>query len=178
MADREVESDLQEIPEIPDILENVLIYALDEGKTKMEQGADVVPFTMLVVKDNLFIETHPGDSAEECFSYARHTVEGARGADAYAFCYDGYVDTDAGVLDALIAEGGMAGEDEGYAICYLYTATEGAEDAAPVFESEPAYVGSAPNFMCNLKEAAVYSEDEIDERYLLEEEAAEDIQPE
>ena len=75
MADREVESSDVEVPEIPEILEKVLLFSLDEAKEKMTQGSDVVPFTALVVKENLFIENHPADSAEECFNLARHTVE-------------------------------------------------------------------------------------------------------
>lgn len=162
MADRVVESNETEVPEIPETLEKVLLFALDEAKEKMSQGAEVVPFTTLVVKDNLFIESHPGDTAEECFSFARHTVQGARGAEAYAFCYDGYVETDAGTQDAMIAEGGVPGEDEGYAIGYLYS-IDGDE---VTFEEEPAYIGSSPNFMEALKDADEYGDDEIDERYL------------
>ena len=163
MADRVVDTDSQDVPEIPEMLERVLLFALDEGKQKMLAGEDVVPFTSLVVKDNVFIETHPGNNPEECFNYARHTVQGARGADAYAFCYDGYVETDAGTKDALIAEGGIPGADEGFAVSYLYEPKEG---AAPVFESEPAYVGTAPNFMVALKEASEYSDADIDSKYL------------
>lgn len=170
MADRIVENESAEVPEIPETLEKVLLFALDEAKQKMSQQADVIPFTTLVVKENLFIETHPGDNAEECFNYAKHTVKGARGADAYAFCYDGFVDTDDGMLDALIAEGGIPGEDEGYAICYLY---EIGDNDEVVFDDEPAYVGAAPNFMADLKEASEYSDDEIDERYLDEDEVEE-----
>ena len=88
MADRNIENASTEVPEIPDELERVLVFALDEAKEKIEGGEDVIPFTTLVVKDNLFIESHPGDSAEECFGYARHTVEGARGAEAYAALAD------------------------------------------------------------------------------------------
>ena len=162
MVDRVVESGETEVPEIPEILEKVLLFALDEAKEKMSQGADVVPFTTLVVKENLFIESHPGDSAEACFAFARHTVEGARGAEAYVFCYDGYVETDAGTQDAIIAEGGVPGDDEGYAIGYVYNIV----DDKPVFESDPAYIGAAPNFMAKLKDAAEYDEEEIDEKYL------------
>ena len=162
MVDRVVESGETEVPEIPEILEKVLLFALDEAKEKMSQGADVVPFTTLVVKENLFIESHPGDSAEECFAFARHTVEGARGAEAYGFCYDGYVETDAGTQDAIIAEGGVPGDDEGYAIGYVSNIV----DDKPVFESDPAYIGAAPNFMAKLKDAAEYDEEEIDEKYL------------
>lgn len=166
MADRIVENDSEEIPEIPEILEKVLLFALDEAKQKMSQGADVIPFTSLVVKDNLFIETHPGDSPEECFNYAKHTVKGARGAEAYALCYDGFIDTDDGMMDALIAEGGIPGEDIGFAICYLYEIDEASGQIN--FEDEPAYVGEAPNFMCDLKDAVEYADEEIDERYLEE----------
>ncbi|WP_165173051.1 hypothetical protein [Adlercreutzia sp. ZJ242] len=172
MADRDVENASQEVPEIPEILEKALLFALDEAKGKMDQGAEVIPFTTLVVKDNLFIETHPGEDAEECFNFARHTVEGARGAEAYALCYDGYVGTDSGMLDALIAEGGVPGSDDGYAIGYLYTQEEGCE---PIFEVDPVYVGEAPNFMGGLKEASEYADEEIEEKYL-EEDEVEDVE--
>ena len=126
-----------------------------------------LPFTTLVVKDNLFIESHPGDSAEECFEAAEKNVRGARGADCYAFCYDGYIETDDGVKDALIAEGGVPGADEGYAIAYLY---EVDDEGAYTFESEAAYIGEAPNFMIALKAPGEYSDDEIDEKYTAEDE--------
>lgn len=161
VADRNIENASTEVPEIPDELERVLVFALDEAKEKIEGGEDVIPFTTLVVKDNLFIESHPGDSAEECFEAAEKNVRGARGADCYAFCYDGYIETDDGVKDALIAEGGVPGADEGHAIGFLYV--EGDEGLA--FEQEAVYVGSAPNFMVALRAAGDYADDEIDERY-------------
>ena len=116
VADRNIENASTEVPEIPDELERVLVFALDEAKEKIEGGEDVIPFTTLVVKENLFIESHPGDSSEECYNLAQHTVEGARGADAYAFCYDGYVETDDGTKDVIIAEGGVPGAEDGYAV--------------------------------------------------------------
>ncbi len=170
MADRTIDNYSDEIPVLPEILEKVLLFALDEGKNKLDEGRDLVPFTSLVIKENLFLESHPGDNPEQCFAFAKHTVEGARGAEAYALCYDGYIETDDGVKDAVIAEGGIPGASSGYAIAYLYTVKEG---EAPVFETEPAYVGEAPNFMENLKEASEYSDDLIDEKYLDEEEIEE-----
>lgn len=163
MADRVVESSDVQIPEIPEILEKVLLFALDEAKEKIMQGAEVIPFTALVVKDNLFIESHPGETAEECFSYARHTVENARGADAYALCYDGYIEVDDETKDALISEGGIPGEDEGVAVGYLYAR---GQDGELLFESEPAYIGEAPNFMGELRDAAEYDEQDIEGKYL------------
>lgn len=167
MADRMVESSEVEVPEIPEILEKVLLFSLDEAREKMEQGAEVVPFTALVVKDNLFIENHPGETAEECFNLARHTVEHARGSEAYALCYDGYIEVDDETRDALIAEGGVPGEDAGYAVGYLYTVNE---DESVTFEEEPAYIGEAPNFMIALKNADEYADEDIEEKYLEEDE--------
>ena len=163
MADRIVEEAITEIPEFDEALENVLLFALEEAKNKMATGENVIPFSCLVVKEALFMENHPGDSAEQCFALARHTVEGAKGATCYAFCYDGYVDTDEGTKDALIAEGGLPGEDAGYAVCYVYTTDD---EGNVTFEEEPAYIGEAPNFMEGLKDADSYSDSEIDKRYL------------
>lgn len=168
MTDRVVDTTPEDVPELPETLEKVLLFALDEAREKMSQGADVIPFTALVVKDNLFIETHPGDSAEECFNFARHTVEGARGAEAYAFAYDGFIETDDGMKDALIAEGGVPGEAKGHAIAYLYTVT--GDEGNVTFEEDAAYVGEAPNFMEGLKDAEAYADDEIEARYLEEDE--------
>ena len=142
MADRMVDAEHNAPTEdIEDVLKAVIKVVLDEAADKMEAGEDVIPFTGLAVKENLFIETHPGDNAEECFLAARK--EGARGATAYAFCYDGYIDTEAGMRDALIAEGGLPGEEAGYAFAYLY------DDKG--IDREIVYVGPAPNFMEGLK---------------------------
>ncbi|WP_314010035.1 hypothetical protein [Cryptobacterium curtum] len=152
MVDRVVEGYSDDIPEIDERLQAVLITALKEAKQKLERGEEVVPFTALAVKDNLFLETHPGDSSDEYYAAARHTVQHASGADAYAFCYDGYVETDEGTEDVLIAEGGLSGEDEGVAIGFFYQMPDRAdsEEGAPVVDSEPIYIGPAPNFMAFL----------------------------
>ncbi len=163
MADREVNNPGNAVPQMPEILERVLLYALDEGKNKMMTGEELVPFTALVVRDSVFIEVHPGNTAEECFNLAQHTVEGARGAAAYAFCYDGYVETNEGVKDALIAEGGIPGASNGYAIGILYTVDA---NGAPVFNSNPSFIGEAPNFMDALRDASEYQDTDIDMKYI------------
>ena len=144
MSDRMVDPN-NNVPEkdVDDVLKAVIQAVLNEAADKMEKGEDVIPFTGLAVKENLFIETHPGDSAEECFLAARREVEGARGATAYAFCYDGYIDTADGQRDALIAEGGLPGAEDGFAFGYLYD-----EDGV---QRDIIYIGYAPNFMENLK---------------------------
>ena len=144
MAERMVDPEATAPEEdIDDVLKTVIRAVLDEAAGRMEAGEEVVPFTGLAVKENLCIETHPGDDVEECFLAARREVEGARGATAYAFCYDGYIETEDGMRDALIAEGGLPGEEQAYAFGYLY------DDKG--INREITYIGPAPNFMENLK---------------------------
>lgn len=144
MSERVVDPEANDLEsDIDDVLKTVIRAVLDEAAAKMENGEEVVPFTGLAVKENLFIETHPGDDVEECFLAARREVQGARGATAYAFCYDGYIETEDGVRDVLIAEGGLPGEEQAYAFGYLYD-DEG-------IDREIVYIGPAPNFMENLK---------------------------
>ncbi len=163
MADRMVENPGTAVPQMPEILERVLLYGLDEGKQKMMAGEEIVPFTALVVRDSVFIEAHPGNSADECFKLAQHTVEGAAGAMAYALCYDGYVETNEGVKDAIIAEGGVPGAPNGFAIGILYSNDP---SGRPVFSENPSYIGEAPNYMDRLRDANTYAEGEIDSKYL------------
>ena len=108
MADRVVDPE-NDTPQhdIDDVLKAVIQAVLNEAVEKMENGEDIIPFTGLAVKENLFIETHPGDTAEDCFLAARREVQGARGATAYAFCYDGYIDTeDSGIQKEIVYIGG------------------------------------------------------------------------
>lgn len=144
MAERMVDPEANAPEEdIDDVLKTVIRAVLDEAAAKMEGGEEVIPFTGLAVKENLFIETHPADDVEECFLAARREVEGARGATAYAFCYDGYIETEDGTHDALIAEGGLPGEEQAYAFGYLY------DDKG--VHRDIIYIGPAPNFMEKLK---------------------------
>ena len=80
-----------------------------------------------------------------------------------AFCYDGYVETSEGVKDALIAEGGVPGAADGYAIGLLYALDA---DGKPQFSESPSYIGMAPNFMESLRDATEYAVTDIDDKYL------------
>ncbi|MDO4503389.1 MAG: hypothetical protein Q4D06_09475 [Coriobacteriia bacterium] len=162
MSDRVIENDSEEVPEIPEVVEAVLLMALDEAKVTMVGGDEITPFTCLVVKDNVFIESHPGDDADECFANAKKEVANARGAQAYAFCYDGFVETDDGPLDVIIAEGGLPGSADGYAIGLIYEESE----EGYAIDEEAVYIGEAPNFMMDLYDPSMYDEEEIDQKYL------------
>lgn len=135
--------------QIPLVLENVLRYCLKDAQERMEKGEEIVPFSALAVGETLFMEEHPGDDVKECFDGAKRTVENARGAAAYGFCYDGYVEMGAKATktDCLIAEGGCPGEPYGHAIGVTYRVKS---DGTIEFAEEPIYVGNAMNYMLSL----------------------------
>lgn len=136
------------------VLESVLRYCLKDARERMEKGEVVVPFTALAVGETLFMEEHAADEPAESFASARHTVSGARGAKAYGFCYDGFIDVEApleGLVkrDCIIAEGGTPGVDYGHAIGLPYRILE---DGTLKFENEPIYVSKSLNYMALLQD--------------------------
>ncbi len=143
---------------IPDVLESVLRYCLKDASDRMKKGEQVLPFSALAVKETLFMEEHPGDSVAESFDSARKTVSGAKGASAYGFCYDGYIQLDSGNQDCLIAEGGIPGAEYGHAIGLVYNY---GDDGLPVFQEEPIYVSKSLNYMLGAVDD--YEDDETDE---------------
>lgn len=145
---------IDKVPDIPESAQKIIGHALDKAKTQLESEKMFAPFTAVLVKDQVLAEMHPGDTPQECINLARHAVEGMRGASAYAFCYDGYVDTNQGMKDAIVAEGGVPGSDEGYALAYMYTIDGTDENGSPTsisVDATPTYIGAAENFMKNLK---------------------------
>ena len=102
-------ADQDQVVEIPLLLENVLRFSINQARDRMLEGEVIEPFTALAVGDTLFFEVQEGNTPDECFAAARKTVANARGARTYGFCYDGFIDTDMGQTDAIIAQGGMPG---------------------------------------------------------------------
>lgn len=165
MADRVVDETTTEVPEIPELLNKVIQFSLNEAITKRKNGEDAIPFTALAVGKTLFIEDYLQDTVDECFEAAKQTVENAQGAKAYAFCYDGYVDIDGKEVDAIIAEGGLPGAQDAFAVGYLYAEDE---NGMPQFEEKLAYIGIAPNFMISLLDPSEYSADEVNKQFKID----------
>lgn len=148
MTERIVDTPIDaDVPDIPEILHQVLSWCLDDARQRMDAGEEIVPFTALVAGDTLFTEEHIADEPDDCYELARQTVEHAQGAATYVFCYDGYINLETEMLDAIVAEGGVPGAENGYAIGLVYSV---GEDGVVEFASDPVYLGEAPNFMANL----------------------------
>lgn len=157
MSDNAVENEVMEVPEIDEELESLLIQVIEEAQQKMEQGEQIPPFTAAIVGDSLFTETHEG-TTEECFASAKDAVLNAAGARAYAFCYDGYIDTDEGEKDAIIAEGAVAGAPQAFVVGLIYEADE--EGNAASFGEEVVYIAETDNFLVDAEPVVDDAEDE------------------
>lgn len=157
MSDNAVENEVMEVPEIDEELESLLIQVIEEAQQKMEQGEQIPPFTAAIVGDSLFTETHEG-TTEECFASAKDAVLNAAGARAYAFCYDGYIDTDEGEKDAIIAEGGVAGAPQAVVVGLIYESDE--EGNATSFGEEVVYIAETDNFLVDAEPFADEAEEE------------------
>lgn len=128
-------------------LDKIVLYALDEAVEKLEQGGDLEPFTVILHGDNLHVETHPGDDVLACFATAAAAVERmAHVAEAYVFAYDGYISTDEGTKDAIIAERGRPGKEVAQAYALLYTIDEEG-DGSISFEEGIYDLGEAPSML-------------------------------
>lgn len=125
-------------------LDKIVLFALDEAMVKLEQDGELEPFTIVLHDDNLHIETHPGEDAIECFNAAAMAVQLlAHVMDAYVFAYDGYINTDSGTRDAIIAERGIPDDEAAEAFAILYTLDEEG-DGSITFEEGIYDLGPAP----------------------------------
>lgn len=144
MSERKIDPNITEVPEMPQVLSSILQYVVNEGQERLDRDGDFLPFTAVAVKDTLILETVEGGTPDQMYAWAKHTVEHVRGAEAYALCYDGYLDTDQGKRDAIIGEGGVPGAVQGEAVGLVYDTNE---DGTREYHKPIAYIGKAPNFM-------------------------------
>lgn len=103
------------------VLERAVLYALEQGTEKLMQSGGFDPFLTIIKGEDLFIEDHPGETEEESYDSARRTIlQMEHLCDAYAFCYDGFVELDDGPSDALIVEHASKGDESAQIIVCLY----------------------------------------------------------
>ncbi len=122
---------------ISENVQKAMEFAFDEAQTRltsMHQSFD--PFTITVVDAGLEVNDHPADTA----SAVRESVKMLLAQDmpeGYALCYDGWVDTDDGRLDAVIVEVCDRGSADAFMLALIYTL----EDGEYTFETDYGYAG-------------------------------------
>ncbi len=101
--------------------QKILFYALDDAKNKLIKEGAFSPFSIILAGEDLFFDTYSSADVDACFEASAEAVNAiAHIADSYVFCYDGYIDTDDGQKDMLIAEVGRKYEEHGNAFGLIY----------------------------------------------------------
>lgn len=133
----------QENLEMDDVLERITFYSLEQAQNKIEAGEECTPFTVIVDGDQMFEETYPGEDVVTCRSAAESAVKSSSSFSThYVFCYDGFLMTDNGQLDAIIVECATRDMPKAYVIARLYKQ----DGDALVFEETPVYVDDTDSF--------------------------------
>lgn len=114
-------------------------FAFEEARQRLTSlNQSFEPFTVTVVDEGFEVNDHTGDSPEAI----RESVKMLLAQDmpeSYALCYDGWVETDDGHLDAVIVELASRGAVEAFIVAQLYRV----EDGTYSFDDGYCYAGSA-----------------------------------
>lgn len=136
----------EETVEISDRLAGIAQFAFDEAVEKMESGEGLDLFVAIIKGEDLYVETFAEGDVEATFNYARAELARERQElDVYAICYDGYLETDEGDLDAIIVEAAERDAAEGHALGLIYRGEEGAWE----FEDDPVYIDTVPSIFAS-----------------------------
>lgn len=120
-------------------LSRAVDFAFKEAQEQMDSGAGLAPFTVTVVDDGLEINDHSANTEDDVYDSVK-TLLAADMPEAYALCYDGYVETDDGRQDAIVVEAADRGAARATALAMIYTS----EDGETIFEANYGYAGSQP----------------------------------
>ncbi len=131
----------QESLEMDETLEKILFYCLDEAKQKLEQDNECAPFTLVVNGDQMLIENYPDEDVQTCRANAEANIRTASSFGShYAFCYDGFLETNQGALDAIIVECAQRDMEKAYVIGLLYEQKENKR----IYKDQAAFIDYAP----------------------------------
>lgn len=110
-------------------------HAFEEARESIQDEGGMLPFTIMCTADGFDVADHPGNSTQEIYESVK-TLLAQEMPEAYAFAYDGFVETDAGRSDAILCEAARRGDMEAYLLARPYEKDEsGAFHFAPSFLS-------------------------------------------
>lgn len=126
--------------QVSENVQKAVDYAFDEARQRMSTSEEpLVPFSVMVIDEGLEVNEHPGASEQEVHDSARYLFAQEM-PEGYVLCYDGYVETDDGTKDAVIAEVADRGAVTADALAMLYVH----DGDTYVFEPDYGYAGLTP----------------------------------
>lgn len=99
-------------------------YAFQEAMSKLADGSELQPFTVILNGENLTIEEHDGEDDDECRASAQRAINvDPASVDGYAYAYDGFIQTGLDpddTQDAIIVECAEYDDDHATVLCKIY----------------------------------------------------------
>ncbi len=130
--------------EMSETLAKVVAYCLGEARMKIEDGSGVVPFSVIVKGDDMYIEEFPGEDVVASRRKAEDAIRAASDvATDYGLCYDGFLNSNQGQIDAVLVEAGNRDMDHSLVIGLIY---EVGEDGKAKFVNQPAFIQNGAQF--------------------------------
>ena len=111
-------------------------HAFEEARESIQDEGGMLPFTIMCTADGFDVADHPGNSTQEIYESVK-TLLAQEMPEAYAFAYDGFVETDAGRSDAILCEAARRGDMEAYLLAMPYT-----RDAGGAFSFAPSFLSA------------------------------------
>lgn len=130
--------------ELDEVLQKIVFYCIDEARNTLVDGEELIPFTVVVEGDQMFVENYPAEDVVTCRANAQANVKSASTFSTYyAFCYDGFLMTDQGQVDSIIVECAQRDMKQAYAIGLLYRIED---DGVYTFDEGPAFLQNVDSF--------------------------------
>ena len=115
-------------------LRTALDRAFEEAKRCVREDGGMSPFTIICTSDGFDVAEHSGASTDDVYNSVRALLAQEM-PEAYVLVYDGFVETDAGRSDALLAEVAKRGDALAYLLAITYEQTDEGVAFAPTYLS-------------------------------------------
>lgn len=99
-----------------------LDHAFEDARTCLASDGGMCAFSILATADGFVVSDHPGESVDDVYRSAR-ALMARELPESYVFCYDGFVETDAGRVDAIICETARRGAPHATILAQTYSGT-------------------------------------------------------
>lgn len=147
--------------ELDDVLEKIVFYSFDLAKRELEEADACTPFTVVVQGDEMFVEEYPAADVVSCRKSAEANVKSSSSFSThYAFCYDGFLMTDDGQVDALIVECAQRDMEKALMIALIYKVEDGVRE----YVETPAFVSEKESFYDAATVRAVEAREAVEAR--------------
>ena len=102
VADRNIENASTEVPEIPDELERVLVFALDEAKEKIEGGEEILESVNRILSAGIPVMGHLGLTPQSIHKFGTYNVRAKEEAEAEKLVRDAHLLSEAGCFGIVL----------------------------------------------------------------------------